>query len=199
MTAKVSAGVRKRAFIRAQFARQGGKCWWCGKAINIIADLTPGYRIKPDDATLEHLDSRLNPMRGQVEGQRRVVACSQCNQARGAAELKALPQEVQACRAQWQHQKVSYATKYDLMSRAVIRLLKDAVPGFMTVQALFVSTTCPRQTIEEFMSKLLLLKMAERIPSLPKAHSTEGQVYWRWVGPPEVKAMVYMSFAVVRE
>lgn len=77
---------RKR---RRLYDLQKGKCYYCGCRMRILQRRgTP----PKDMATFEHLDSKLNPERGQHPGERRVVlACFACNQERGTEEVAALP------------------------------------------------------------------------------------------------------------
>lgn len=46
-----------------------------------------GGKVPDDAATVDHLDSRLNPERGKHKGElRHVMACSKCNQRRARQE-----------------------------------------------------------------------------------------------------------------
>lgn len=74
------------------FVLQGGRCFWCQCT---VVELPPVPRRKhpPQNmATLDHLDSRLSPHRGQWRPgvERTVLACLGCNLRRGAAEESAL-------------------------------------------------------------------------------------------------------------
>jgi hypothetical protein len=60
------------------FWAQEGRCFWCGEVMTFI--YSSGGYIGPEAATLEHLDSRLSPDRGQHPNQRRIVASHmRCN------------------------------------------------------------------------------------------------------------------------
>ena len=86
---------------RIMFERQGGKCHYCG--IQMRNDWhsftkmdsdgsTHTYRQLPSSmCTIEHLESRLNPLRGKFGGGRSVrtvAACFQCNRVRAKADCK---------------------------------------------------------------------------------------------------------------
>ena len=76
--------------------RQRGLCHWCKKPTLLVAGMQETDYLKHRDApknlaTIDHLDSRLNPERGKKAGElRKVVACWQCNNDRGIKEEKAL-------------------------------------------------------------------------------------------------------------
>lgn len=62
-------------------------CFWCGK----LTVFKVSKKLKHDTATVDHLYSRLHPER--YTKRRRamtVLACNQCNRARGQAEVKGL-------------------------------------------------------------------------------------------------------------
>ena len=71
----------------ALYWRQNGRCHWCECDM-----LPPGpdgatkkKRVNPRLCTLDHLDDRFSSERGKHAGEfRRVAACWQCNQDRGA-------------------------------------------------------------------------------------------------------------------
>jgi 5-methylcytosine-specific restriction endonuclease McrA len=70
---------------RFYLARQDPTCWYCGVLVREYITENGGDQ-EPDQATLEHLVSRRNPMR-LVPGDgtvRRVLACYDCNNSRGA-------------------------------------------------------------------------------------------------------------------
>jgi 5-methylcytosine-specific restriction endonuclease McrA len=73
-----------RRLQRRRLARDDSpECWYCG--IQTAEYDTPGGgTCTPDQATIEHLVSRRNPMR-HVPGSdpRRVLACFDCNNSRG--------------------------------------------------------------------------------------------------------------------
>lgn len=73
---------------RLWLARTDPACWYCG---TVVVEHNPADGVQaPDQATLEHLVSRRNPMRLEFSPvQRRVLACYDCNHSRGdwTAEL----------------------------------------------------------------------------------------------------------------
>lgn len=81
----MSEQARLRKRLEKLHRQRGGKCHWCGCVTLLRArgDKTPNRSV---DATIDHLDSRLSGRRGQVEGERTVLACYQCNNDRGVAE-----------------------------------------------------------------------------------------------------------------
>lgn len=95
------SAAKKRNQRLALWRRQGGRCWWCGCQTH-LPPVGPGSHRKsiPDDeATIDHLDSRLSSARGTWHGcYRRVMACRACNYRRGAEEQRWLahkkPQEL---------------------------------------------------------------------------------------------------------
>lgn len=73
------------------FKRQKGLCCWCRRPMRKSWTHKQGVPVPDDLATIEHLDSRLNPERGQHPGERRHrLACAKCNHQRGAEEDKRL-------------------------------------------------------------------------------------------------------------
>lgn len=90
-----------RAHLRRQrevlYQLQGGRCYWCGVFMTLpVYPPEPGRRPPPNEATIDHLDSRYSPERGRHAGEyRRVAACVDCNGRRAAAEQAALPREEQ--------------------------------------------------------------------------------------------------------
>ncbi len=92
-------GERKRRKLLLRWEQQKGLCHWCEKpTILIMRPPSQGMRFflpVPNEATLDHLRSRLHPDRlepanGEI---RLVMACRQCNNERGQAEEAALPKE----------------------------------------------------------------------------------------------------------
>jgi len=62
------------------FIRQGGKCYWCGE--KMFFSLGIGGTCHDDEATIEHLDDRYSPERGQHPNEWRVHASHyRCNRA----------------------------------------------------------------------------------------------------------------------
>lgn len=60
---------------------QRGVCHWCG--CDTFMRWRGGGSPKPDEATIDHIDDRLSPERGQHPGERRqVMACNTCNHRR---------------------------------------------------------------------------------------------------------------------
>ena len=77
------------------YRQQGGLCHWCKQKCHLPGEA--GY-IRPKTgalggkaATLDHLYSRLNPLRwyGKTTGPRYVMACCTCNQKRSKEECSA--------------------------------------------------------------------------------------------------------------
>lgn len=81
--------LRRRARL---FERQGGKCFWCARPMSTTAQ-ERGARPPDNMLTLDHLDDRLDPMRGKRPGERTVAACWECNQRRCRERIAALPIE----------------------------------------------------------------------------------------------------------
>lgn len=89
---------RKRAHLHRV---QNGLCYWCEQPTRLVYRVPPGEQ--PDDvATLEHLDDKLEPMRGKRahEGPRIVMACHGCNNRRAKKRVASLPIEELHARAQ---------------------------------------------------------------------------------------------------
>src|SRR5882757_9421759 len=73
------------------YKMQDRLCHWCKCQMSLAV---PKLHESPrkDLATIDHLDSRYNPLRGSFKGQlRHVAACWECNQKRCDEETKALP------------------------------------------------------------------------------------------------------------
>jgi hypothetical protein len=71
------------------YEQQGGKCFYCG-CLMVKGPHAPFKELPPNAATLEHLHSRLNPVRKVANP--KVVACASCNFKKGkeyARESKA--------------------------------------------------------------------------------------------------------------
>ena len=82
----------KRRKVLSMHAAQSGLCHWCRKLCFLPGEacyLRPNNgKLGGKAATLDHLYSRLNPLRHQkVEGPRHVMACSTCNNQRARAEM----------------------------------------------------------------------------------------------------------------
>lgn len=77
------------------YEKQKGLCYWCGELMRLTTHKFEKKERMPDDiATIDHLDSRLNPQRGTMGGTiRHVLAHKGCNEKRAAAEVAALPIE----------------------------------------------------------------------------------------------------------
>jgi hypothetical protein len=76
----------KRKGQRERLHARDPHCYWCGRLTRVIAPCT-----SPDLATLEHLRSRFNPRRVNMDGTPAshgiiVLACYQCNNERGQIE-----------------------------------------------------------------------------------------------------------------
>lgn len=90
------SGRRQRTLLWRQ---QNGLCHWCNQPTRLLK--LNGGKVPDDAATIDHLDSRLNPERGKHKGElRHVMACSKCNQQRARQEELATPIEVIRERAQ---------------------------------------------------------------------------------------------------
>lgn len=77
------------------FRQQAGRCYWCGSDL-VLPQYPPPRHCSPprNEATIDHLDSRLSPERGQHRQElRHVVACRDCNGKRNRQEQAALPRE----------------------------------------------------------------------------------------------------------
>ena len=88
------SGTEQRAHL---VRKQKGRCHYCKcrmrndwKNFTWVDDqghrrIRKGVKIPPNMATIEHLDSRMNPERGKAPlgKRRRVAACYECNQLRG--------------------------------------------------------------------------------------------------------------------
>lgn len=74
---------------------QGGRCFWCGCRTVLPPKGRSRGRSAPDnEATTDHLDSRLSPERGKHPGKyRRVMACRRCNNTRKEWGVSMLPQD----------------------------------------------------------------------------------------------------------
>lgn len=78
---------------RTKLWRRNPRCYYCGiHTVNINrAGNGKSKAFRDDEATLEHLHSRLNPERGQHRGKRtHVIACRKCNLAKAREEAAAL-------------------------------------------------------------------------------------------------------------
>lgn len=74
---------------------QGGRCFWCDR-LTVLPPVGEGRRkfIPDNEATIDHLDSRLSPERGRHPGKyRRVMACLLCNNRRREWNVRLLPQD----------------------------------------------------------------------------------------------------------
>lgn len=79
---------------REQLWRRDPRCCYCSCVTVLPPADRPMHRkfFPNNEATIEHLDSRLSPERGRHAGEfRRAIACRRCNHARAAAEVAALP------------------------------------------------------------------------------------------------------------
>lgn len=84
---------RLRRHRKRLFTEQNGLCHWCGCVMQLFTNHVSNP--PPDMCTLDHLDSRLSPERGQHGNEiRHVAACYKCNTERGHQEVKSLPIEI---------------------------------------------------------------------------------------------------------
>ena len=78
---------------RLRLWKKNPHCYYCGIATVLYPYSGDNKEPIPDNAvTLEHLDSRYNPMRGRRRGERRIViACHKCNQKWNSIEQATVP------------------------------------------------------------------------------------------------------------
>lgn len=89
---KASGAQRHKARRLRLWKEQEGRCYWC----HCLTVLPPGgrkprrYRYAPNEATLDHLRDRLDPLRRTDPGgeQRHVMACNECNNRRGRLSVE---------------------------------------------------------------------------------------------------------------
>ena len=82
---------RKKRQRDGLYRRQGGLCYYCAQPMLKDWQDAPHKSAPRNLATLEHLDSRLNPARGTRPGEhRRVLACKACNEKKGYEAERAL-------------------------------------------------------------------------------------------------------------
>jgi len=86
-------GSRNQKKRKRLFASQDGKCYWCDCQMILVEKTGNRKEFFDDEATLEHLDSRLSNQRGKSSGRRVVLACRLCNHKRGVEEESLLPIE----------------------------------------------------------------------------------------------------------
>lgn len=74
---------------------QGGRCYWCGVFMTLPAYPPERHRRPPpNEATIDHLDSKYSPERGRHFGEyRHVAACWDCNGRRNTAEQATVPRD----------------------------------------------------------------------------------------------------------
>lgn len=70
---------------------QGWRCYWCGCPMVQWRQRRGGHP-PPDMVTIDHLDPRESPERGQHRGElRKVAACNACNHRRGRERHMGIP------------------------------------------------------------------------------------------------------------
>lgn len=74
-------------------------CRFCSVLTVLPEDCPPG-KAPPNQATIEHLDSRYSPERGKMAGERTTLACWKCNNTRNCHEQRRVPIEVRRERSQ---------------------------------------------------------------------------------------------------
>jgi hypothetical protein len=79
----MSTAIRKR---KLNLWKKDPHCFWC-EELTIIHKHKQGRKIPDNAATLDHIVTRLNPLRGKIKG-RTVLACNRCNFLRGKMEEK---------------------------------------------------------------------------------------------------------------
>lgn len=93
---------------RRQLWEMHPNCHWCQKPTILPPKYSDQFRqgqVKPNFATVEHLDSRLSHERGKHPGEfRRVIACWKCNNERNDREQRALPRQTL-----WERSRQIYA------------------------------------------------------------------------------------------
>ena len=67
------------------------RCVFCGTKTILPPPGKPRGRVPDNWATIEHLDSRYNPERGNGTGERTVLCCWRCNNDRNKAEQQRVP------------------------------------------------------------------------------------------------------------
>jgi hypothetical protein len=69
---------------RLELFEKDPHCHWCGREVVLVHQMRGGATL-PNQATLEHLFDRLNPLRFDIRyaGERYVLACYECNWRRG--------------------------------------------------------------------------------------------------------------------
>jgi hypothetical protein len=91
---------RRKAQLKRQkcslFAFQEGRCYYCQQFMTLsFAPPEPHKSPDPRSATIEHLDHRFSPERGQHGGEyRKVLSCRKCNDERGRLIQASQPIEV---------------------------------------------------------------------------------------------------------
>jgi hypothetical protein len=80
--------------IRQRLWEADSRCYWCGRPTVLPLKKTRGQGVlDPNNATLDHLISRLNPIRHQLPyypASLMVLSCYECNNRRGQREDKLL-------------------------------------------------------------------------------------------------------------
>lgn len=78
------------------YETQKGLCFWCGLSMVLIENAPSKVKNPPDNmCTIEHLESRWHPERGNFNGSfRKVAACLKCNNDRDAKQLATIPREL---------------------------------------------------------------------------------------------------------
>lgn len=80
--------------VRKKLHAENPNCYWCGKA-TVLRKRSGRGKQKPDDATLEHLISKLSPDTAQRQNPDNMrLACYACNHQRGEDEVNAFPKEM---------------------------------------------------------------------------------------------------------
>lgn len=90
---KKSDGHRRFRVRDALYEKQGGKCHWCARTMNLRSFI--GITHRPDaqdelEATIDHLFDRHHPERSSHNKHLVVLACWACNQERNRQTCKAL-------------------------------------------------------------------------------------------------------------
>lgn len=84
MTPRNEREKRQRALL---WRRQKGRCFWCKEQMSAGWG-RPGP-LPRKLATIDHLDHRMSPERGQNAGMlRKVLACRECNERRGREDQR---------------------------------------------------------------------------------------------------------------
>ncbi len=88
---QIASGTKIKYNQRYAFWKKDPKCHWCGIPTVMYPHLN-GKTCHDDEATIDHLRSRLDPTRWDPQNgeKRRVLSCKKCNEKRAEEECAAL-------------------------------------------------------------------------------------------------------------